>query len=305
MGVPSLQALVAVRTSGAGAILNIFVYDKLTTHHPNKVFALRNLYKGETKISNYNTVLTAEVDRTSRMNQGKSDAELILDLYREFKWSDTTRTFAPVAFPGIFPDITRYQAESDQQAVNQGNAPWKLDSRMVAANFATTLLKWPSGSPTTIVSGGGQNDANAVVSVTYPNKPSGTINLTMDRLEGNTTGGIWIITHATSDGTTITEPDPNKLAQIRSPVMVRGRGNAFEAVIGKIYILDHNYDALGMAEAKTPLGTEGMGNKAFSTRVSYKSTFKNGLQDGLVVLYSYSSASGSIFGIAVSKVLVK
>ena len=159
------------------------------------------LYKGETKISNYNTVLTAEVDRTSRMNQGKSEAELLLDLSREFKWSDTARTFGPVAFPGIFPDMTRYQAESDQQAVNQGNAPWKLDPRIVAINFATTLLKWPSDSSTTIVSGGGQNDANAVVSVTYPSKPSGTINLTMDRLEGNTNGGIWMITHATSDGT--------------------------------------------------------------------------------------------------------
>jgi hypothetical protein len=176
---------------------------------------------------------------------------------------------------------------------------------MVAANFAITLLKWPSSSPITVVSGGGQNDANAVVSVKYPSKPSGTINLTMDRLEGNTNGGIWIITHAASDGTAITKPDPNKLAQIRSPVVVRGRGNAFEAVIGKVYVLDHNYDTLGMADAKTPSGTEGMGNKAFSTRVSYKSTFKNGLQDGLVVLYSYDSAIGSIFGIAVTKVLVK
>lgn len=306
MGVPSLQAVVAVRTSGTGAILNIYVYDNLTTPHPNKVFALRNLYKGETKISNYNTVLTAEVDRTSRMNQGKSEAELLLDLSREFKWSDTARTFGPVAFPGIFPDMTRYQAESDQQAVNQGNAPWKLDPRIVAINFATTLLKWPSDSSTTIVSGGGQNDANAVVSVTYPSKPSGTINLTMDRLEGNTNGGIWMITHATSDGTAITEPDPNKLAQIRkSPVTVRGRGNAFEAVIGKVYVLDLNYDALGMADVKTSPSTEGMGNKAFSTRVSYKSTFKNGLQDGLVVLYSYSSATGLISGIAVAKVLVK
>ena len=305
MGVPSLQAMVAVRTSGTGAILNIYVYDNLTTPHPNKVFALRNLYKGETKISNYNTVLTAEVDRTSRVNQGKPEAELILDLSREFKWSDTARTFVPVAFPGIFPDMTRYQAESDQQAVNQGNAPWKLDPRMVAVNFATTLLRWPRDSSTTIVSGGGQNDANAVISVKNSSKPGGTINLTMDRLEGNTNGGIWMITHAESDGTAITEPNPNKLAKISSPVAVRGQGNAFEAVIGKVYILDHNYDALGMADAKTPPGTEGMGNKAFSTRVSYKSTFKNGLQDGLVVLYSYSSATGLISGIAVAKVLVK
>ena len=157
----------------------------MTTSPPltqTKYSPLGNLYKGETKISNYNTVLTAEVDRTSHMNQGKPEAELILDLYREFKWSDTARTFVPVAFPGIFPDMTRYQAESDQQAVDQGNAPWKLDPRIVAINFATTLLRWPSNSSTTIVSGGGQNDANAVISVKNSSKPGGTINLTMDRL---------------------------------------------------------------------------------------------------------------------------
>jgi hypothetical protein len=305
MGVPSLQALVAVRTSGAEAILNIYVYDNLTTLHPNKAFALMGLYKGETKISNYNTVLTAEVDQTSRLNQGKSEVELILDLDREFQWSDTTRKFVPVAFSGIFPDMTRYQAESDQQEVNQGNAPWKLDPHMVAAHFATTLLKWPSSSPTTLISGGRQYDANAVVSVQYPKEPSQTITLTMDRLEGNTNGGIWIVTHAASSGTEITKPDPNKLAQIRSPVAVQGHGNAFEAVIGKVYVLDHNYDALGMANAKTPAGTEGNGNKTFSTRIPYRSTFKNGLQDGLLVLYSFSNANGSIASIAMLKVLVK
>src|SRR2546429_6142757 len=159
------------------------------------------LYKGEVKISSYNTLLTAEVDQDSRVNKGKSDAEFILDLSREFKWSDSAGTLVPIAYPGIFPDITRYQAESDQQAVNQGNAPWKLDAAMVASNFATTLLKWPNSSPATIVSGGGQNNENAVVSVKNPKPGGGTIKLTMDRLENNTNGGIWIITNAVSDGT--------------------------------------------------------------------------------------------------------
>jgi len=305
MGVSSLQAMVTVRTSGVEALLDVYVYNHLTDPHPNKVFALMGLYKGDAKISNYNSLLTAEVDQNSSVNKGKSDAEFVQDLSREFKWSDNAATLVPTAFPGIFPDITRYQAEGDQQAVNQGDAHWKLDASIVASNFATTLLKWPSDSPATIVSGGGQNDTNAVVSVKNPKPAGGAIKLTMDRLENNTNGGIWIVTNAVSNGTAITEPDPNKPGQqISSPVSVKGKGNAFEAVIGKVQVLDHNYDSIGIADAHTAPGVEGNGNLPFSTSVSYTSTFKNGLQDGLVVLYSYSNADGSIAGIAMSKVLL-
>ncbi len=306
MGVSSLQAMVAVRTSGTGAMLDVYVYNHIIDPHPSKVFALMGLYKGEAKISSYNTLLTTEVDQDSSKNKGKSDAEFVLDLSREFKWSDAAATLMPTAFPGIFPDITRYQAEDDQQAVNQGNSPWKLDATMVATNFATSLLNWPSDSSATIVSGGGQQDENAVVSVKNSKPAGGTIKLTMNRLENNTNGGIWIVTNAVSDGTAITEPDPNKPGQqISSPVAVKGKGNAFEAVIGKIFVLDHNYDQIGIGDAHTPAGIEGNGNTTFSTSVTYTSTFKNGMQDGLVVLYSYSNADGSIAAIAMSKVLLK
>jgi len=305
MGVSALQAVVTVRASGAGAKLDIYVYNHITDPTPSKIFALMGLYKGKVKISTYNTLLTAEVDQDSSVNQGKSDTEFVLDLSREFKWSDNAGTFVPIAFPGIFPDMTRYQAEDDQQAVNQGEAHWKLDATIVASTFATTLLQWPSDPPATLVSGGGQNDETAVVSVRNPKPAGGTIKLTMDRLENNSNGGIWIVTTAMSDGTAITEPDPNKLGQISSPVTVKGKGNAFEAVIGKVFVLDHNYHQLGTADAHSPAGGEGNGNTTFSTSVSYTSTFSNGLQDGLVVLYSYSNADGSIASIAMSKVLLR
>lgn len=305
MGLSSLQAVVTARTSGMGALLDVYIYNHITDPTPTKVFALMSLYKGEMKISTYNTLLTTEVDQNSSVNQGKADAALVLDLSREFKWSDRAGALIPIAFPGIFPDLTRYQAEGDQQAVNQGNSPWKLDATMVASHFATTLLQWPSNSPATIVSGGGPNDEAAVVSVKGSNPGGGSIKLTMDRLENNTNGGIWIVTSATSSETAITEPDPNKLSQISSPVTVQGKGNAFEAVIGKVFVLDHNYNQLGTADAHSPAGAQGMGNTTFSTSLSYTSTFTTGSQDGLVVLYSYSNANGSIASIGVSKVLIK
>jgi hypothetical protein len=112
-GIPSLQALVTVRYDGTGAILDVYVYDHITDPSPVQLFKLQNLTRGSVKISGYNTVLTAEVDPNSSINAGQPDANLTQDLFREFKWSDAAGTLVPVAFPGFFPDLTRYQAEAD------------------------------------------------------------------------------------------------------------------------------------------------------------------------------------------------
>jgi hypothetical protein len=303
MGVPALQAVVNVREAGTGQILDVSVYDKISDPQPTKVFALTGLSEGQTRIGGYNTLLTAEVDQHSQVNKGKSETAFVQDLSREFKWSESADSFVPVAFPGIFPDITRYQAESDQQAVNQGQAIWKMHADQVASNFATSLLQWPDNSVVTVLSGGGPNDGHALVSVKNPKPAGGTIKLTMDRLENNTNGGIWIVTDAASEGTTLTQP--NSLDQISSPVEVSGKGNAFEGVVGKVFVLDHNYNQLGTAQAQSAPGAQGNGNVAFSTHVSYTSTFTTGLQDGLVALYTYSNADGSIAAVAMTKVLIK
>ncbi len=145
VGNASLQALVTVRANGTGAILDVYVYNHITDPNPAQIFKLQNLYKGDARISGYNTVLTAEVDQASSVNKNStSNAALVQDLFREFKWSDGAGTLVPVTFPGIFPDLTRYQAEAAQQEVNQGHQPWRLSATQTAQALAasTNLLKW-------------------------------------------------------------------------------------------------------------------------------------------------------------------
>src|SRR6266480_2005010 len=72
-GSTTLQALVTVRYHGTGQILDVYVYNDITSPSPSQLFRLQNLYKGNAKISVYNTVLTAEVDQNSSINAGKSD----------------------------------------------------------------------------------------------------------------------------------------------------------------------------------------------------------------------------------------
>lgn len=299
IGTPTLQGLIIVTYSGTGGYVDIYIYNNITSPSPAKLFSLQGLSHGDAKISNYNTIITAEVDQNSSINKGVSNAGLTRDLFREFKWSDGAGTFVPVSFPGIFPDLTRYQAEADQQQVNQGHQPWKLQATMVANTLAVTLLKWSTNASATLVSGGGQHDSDAVVNVKSTSAVPGNIKVTMSRLEGNTNGGIWIVTSVTSIGMAITTPQNRDL--LTSPTAVAGKGNAFEGKIGVVTVLDHLYTDIGHASAT---GAIGNGNTTFSTNVAYTSTFKGGSQEGLLALYSYSNADGSIVGAVFLKELI-
>src|SRR5258708_116730 len=136
MGTPSLQSLVTVRRADASNTLDVFVFTNITNAQPAKIFQVMGLVKGDAKISNYNTVMTAQADESSSLNAGKSVSPMTADLFRDFKWSKSTGTLLQTDFPGMFPDMTRYQAEADQARINQGHQSWKLSPTQVATALA-------------------------------------------------------------------------------------------------------------------------------------------------------------------------
>ena len=297
VGSSSLQALITVRYDGTGQILDVYVYNNITDPSPTQIFKLQNLYKGDVKVSAYNTLLTAEVDHNSSLNKHvSSNAALTQDLFREFQWSDGAGTLIPVAFPGIFPDLTRYQAETAQAQVNQGHQPWRLSAIQTAQALAANLLHWSPSAPATLLSVGGNSDLNAVVTVKSTNTGSTTITATLSRLEGNSKGNIWEATSVTSPDLSISIPQDRDL--LTNPITVKGTGNAFEGRVGKVIVLDHLYTDIGHTEAT---GATGDGSTTFSTSVTYNSTFKSGIQEGVVALYSYNNTDGSISGTAMVK----
>jgi hypothetical protein len=300
LGNPSLQALVTDRRADAGATLDVFVFNNIAQATPAKVFQSMGLVKGDAKISGYNTAMTAQADQLSALNAGKPVSAMTADLFREFKWSASAGTLVQTIFPGIFPDLTRYQAEADQFQVNQGHQPWKLNATMVANALAVSLINWSPSSSTALLSGGGAHDTDAVVKVRNSTVVSGTIMVTLSRLEGNIHGGIWEAIAVKADGMSITSPDP--LAVLSNPVSVKGTGSAFEGVIGQVMVLDHLYHSLGHTGA---IGVVGNGPTSFSTSLSYQSTFPAGTQEGVLVLYAPSNANGSIAAAVMEKVLVR
>ncbi len=302
IGMPVLQALVTVRYEGTGSYLDVYVFNNITGANPVQLFKVQGLNKGDARISKYNTILTAEVDLESGVNSNQPGTGVVQDLFREFKWSAGAGTFVQVSFPGIFPDLTRYQAEADQEQVNQGHQPWKRDADMTANVLAVYMLKWSTNAQTTIVSGGGSHDLNAVVTVKSTSPGWGTITVTLSRLEDNSNGGIWEAT-AVQAGNVATITAPVNRDLLTSPVTVAGTAPAPGGSIGRVVILDHLYNTIGHAEVKGTTGA-GNGNTTFSASVTYRSTFHGGSEEGVVALYIEDHSDGSIATAVMEKELL-
>lgn len=276
-GDPSLQALVPVSYTN-GQPGTYYVYDHITDAHPVQLFKLQTT---SAMISGVSTINTRDGD-----------------LYREFQWSSSDGKFMQVAFPGMYPDLTRGQAEADQAAVNNGQDSWKLDA-------VKTTQHWNLiGGTAKLVKGGGPNDLTAVVNVTYP-EPGGPANIpvtqvTLSRLDGNPTG-IWEITSVGSDWLFIYTPKSG--TTITSPVTVTGFGPQFEAQVGVVYILDRLYQKIQVGDTYAMVPDGSSPPSKFSLDVKYTSSIKEGTQEGIVELEHVSGASFAR-GVVMVKVLI-
>ena len=295
MGVPSLQAVVEIGHKDTKFLIDVDVFTAITSTKPVRIFALSGLLQGDVNISNYNTLLTAQIDANSSLNKGHPAAQQLVDLYREFKWSDSAGTLVPVAFPGLYPDISRFQAEFEQYEVNNGRGyqQWRLSATTTAQNFAEFVLKWDPNTPTTVLSGGGTNDTKAVVLIKNPSVGSAAIRLSLSRLELNANGGIWEVTDVTTDGITISSPQNTQ--QLSSSAQVTGTNIAFTRDATTIVVLDHDRAAIGQASST--------GKQAFAVHIPYSTSFQDGTQEGILALFTYAG-SHAIVGAVMVKVLL-
>ena len=300
MGASSLQAVVKVRYGGTDDLLDIDVYTNIKSAQPARIFSLQKLPHGDVSISNYNTLLTGEIELKPDQQAGIPTTQAQQDLYREFKWSDSAGTLVQITFPGFFPDLTRYQAEFEQNQVNtgQGYQQWRLSAISTAQNFAEFVLGWNPNAPTTVLSGGGTNDAKALIVVKNPSADNAAIKLSLSRLELNTNGGIWEVTGVATDGLAIASPKDAQ--QLNSPMQVTGAETAFSGKPISINIFDHDRAVIGQSTMQASSGT---GKSNIATSIYYSSSFPGETQEGIIALYTYT-ANHIIDGAVLVKVLL-
>jgi hypothetical protein len=292
--------VVKVRDGSTDSLLDIDVYANITGTNPSRIFLLKGLPHGDVGISNYNTLLTGEIDQKFSRQAGGPSTQVQQDLYREFRWSESAGTLVQIAFPGLFPDLTRYQAEFEQGEVNtgQGLQQWRLSAVTTAQNFAEFVLGWDPNTPTTVLSGGGTHDAKALILVKNLSAGGATIKLTLSRLELNTNGGIWEVTDVATDGMTIASPQ--NAQQLTSPMQVKGVDKAFAGKPTTIKVFDHDRSEIGQT---TVTQASGIGKTHIATSITFLSSFQGETQEGIIALYTYIG-NHVIVGAVMVKVLL-
>ncbi len=146
----AMTALVLVRYYSPDATLDFYVYDNLSGR-PVQRFVVRGLAQGDAQISPTNTIITA---------QNANHDPLGVNLFKEYQWNGAG--FVQIEFPGLYPDLTHYQAEQVQASVNAqlaqatatptaAHTVWQDSAFPVVSRLAQDLFHWPSSQVTNSV----------------------------------------------------------------------------------------------------------------------------------------------------------
>jgi hypothetical protein len=270
----SLQALVNVRYYTPDAKLDFYVFDNLSGN-PSQKFKVQGLIDGDTNISMTGTITTAEIG----MN-GLSSA--VPDLFKEYKWNGTT--FAQILFSGLYPDITRYQAEKSEalyvsQGGESGNESWRTSGVQVADHLAFNVFHWQDVTKSVV-----QNTHvdPIIIQITNNGPGGGGFIATLYHLDGVSTD-ILEITNVASINGSVSLTNPAFGSQVTSPVSVQGNYVASGSILGRVAIYDSTYVTVGDTGALHSSLTSG--SASFNVVIPYKLN-AHGVQEGVIAFLS-------------------
>jgi hypothetical protein len=274
----ALAALVNVRYYSSDAKLDVYVYDNLYGN-PYRRFSLLGLLDGDALISPTSTIMTAEIGPKSAFAGAPN-------LYKEFQWNGST--FAQILFPGMYPDMTHYQAEHDQALVTQGFNTWKTQQYSVIYNLATKVFHWSNVTPKSLTY---SNPTNTYIfSVSNLDPGGGGFTVTMVHLDSVLTNILEVTGVTSFDGSTqLGTPSPG--VSLTSPVTVSGSAAVSGSVLGRVLIYDNTYIIVGDS-GSIPSPTSS-GVASFTKSISY-SLNAPGLQEGVIAFFSTTQSNDTL-----------
>jgi hypothetical protein len=268
-GYGSLQALVNVRYYAPGARLDFYVYTNLYGT-PYQLFKVQNLLDGDAQISPTGTVITAEIGPNGLENAAPN-------VFKEYRWDGSG--FGQISFPGIYPDVTHYQAEQTQAEVNAGFNTERVSAFNPVSLFATKILHWPAFTNTTVT----YDSRHAIYIVQCQNTGpgGGGFDAYLFRLDNVLTNIFEISKIVPLEGNLyVNSPLPG--AQVTSPATISGYAPVGGKILGQAILYDDQYNTIGSSGAISSPVSNGYTN--FSTSVGFKLSEPT-LQEGVVIFY--------------------
>lgn len=277
----AVTALILVRYYSPDATLDFYVYDNLAGS-PAQRFVVRGLAQGDAQISPTNTIITA---------QNSDHDPLGVNLFKEYQWNGSG--FGQIEFPGMFPDVTHYQAEQVQASVNAQlaqatatpTAPhsvWQESAFPVVSRLAQDLFHWPANQVTNTVVTYNSGLSQYVIQATNLGPGGGGFVATLFRLDNVPTNIFEIKQISSIDGTlALTSPAPG--VQLTSPVKVSGSYVSSGTILGRVVLYNDSYLIIG--DTGPIHGSAPTGTVSFVPSISYHFNI-SGLQEGLVAFFT-------------------
>ena len=275
-----LAALVSVRYYSADNRLDYYVYDNLSGT-PTRRFAMQGLVGGSAVISPTNSIMTAE---------NPTNDPLGPSVFKEYQWNGAT--FTQILFPGIFPDMTHYQAEVDQANVNAqlaqttatptaNSSVWQDSAFQVVSKMAQDIFHWSSSVIKNTVVTYNTPSSTFIIQTTNYGPGGGGFITSLFHLD-NVATNIFEVKQVTSiDGTTLLSSPANDLAQpLASPVRVSASYRSAGTLVGRVALYSDTYVVL----ADTGALRGSAGTATFAPAVGFHLNAR-GVQEGLVVFY--------------------
>ena len=278
----ALTALVNVRYYSPDAKMDFYVYDNLLGA-PAKRFGVQGLIGGDAQISPTNTIITAENPNNDPLGP---------NLFKEYQWNGST--YAQILFPGMYPDMTHYQAKQDQANVNAqlaqttatptaSNNVWQNSAFAVVSKMAQDVFHWSSSTIKNTVLTYSSPTQTYIIQTTNYGPGGGGFTTSLFRLDNVVTNIFEVKQVSSIDGTALLNSPANGLTQpVSSPIKVSGSYQSSGTILGRVAIYSDTYVLVGDTNAIH--GSASTGSVSFAPSVSYHLEAR-GLQEGLVAFY--------------------
>jgi hypothetical protein len=295
-----LAAVVNVRYYANGR-LDFYIYDNLFGT-PVRRFNVQNLAQGNTEISPEDTVMTAENPNNDPFG---------VDVFKEYQWNGAG--YSQILFPGIFPDMTHYQAEQDQANVNvqlaqttatptAQHSTWQTSAFGVVNRMAQDLFDWSTGSGNDSTITYNSRDGIYIVQVLSGLPGGGGFIATLFRLDNVATNIFEVKQVTTLNGTLLTMSSPASGVQVGSPVHTSGAYSSSGTLLGRTVVYSDTYVKLG--DSGGVHGSAPTGYATFAPSASFHLS-TGGLQEGLVAFYVTNQNNISVInGVVLAKVFL-
>ncbi|HEY6285449.1 MAG TPA: hypothetical protein VIX20_07295 [Ktedonobacteraceae bacterium] len=274
-GSGSFEALINVRYYTPDAKLDYYVYNNLYGT-PDRTFNMQGLLDGDAQISPSGTIMTAEIGPQDTIKAKP-------DVFKEYQWNGSA--FVQAMFPGMYPDMTYYQAEQNQAQLNTelaaGNKQdeWRIQFFGVPDHLARVIFHWTNINTRTIRFR--SNSGTYIVAVYNLGPGGGGFIANMFHLDYNSANTFEIMQLTSIDGSVLLSA-PTTGVQLGNPLTVSGSSYANGTVLGKVVVYNDTLIDIGdSGDIRSPAAA---GYVNFTKSINYHLN-SSGVQEAVVAFY--------------------